>query len=209
MSLDHILLGLLRDPGCGYELKGRFEDTATHFWDARLSQIYPTLRRMEERGWLRSRREPSERGPERKVYELASEGREELERWLRSGPDLSTERHAHVAQLFFMGELGDPRAMLDFLEELRSRFASRLEALEAIEAEWSAGDPRYPDDLPVEDLGLLAALQLGLAKQGARVRACEEMIRRLESRLEAGGGATADESTGRPQSGAPTAGGAG
>ena len=200
MSLDHILLGLLREPACGYELKDRFEDTATHFWDARLSQIYPTLRRMEERGWLESRREPSDRGPERKVYELTPAGREELRGWLREGPDLTTERHAYVAQLFFMGELDDPEAMLDFLRELRIRFRSRLEALEEIEGEWSAGDPRYPDDLPVADLGLLAALKLGLAKQGGRVEVCDEMIRRLEERLEAGTVSTAD---GRPSVGAP------
>lgn len=198
MSLDHILLGLLREPACGYELKGRFEDTATHFWDARLSQIYPTLRRMEDRGWLESRREPSDRGPDRKVYELTPAGREELRRWLREEPDLSTERHAYVAQLFFMGELEDPGAMLHFLRELRTRFRSRLEALEEIEAEWSAADPRYPDDLPAADLGLLAALKLGLAKQGARVGVCEEMIRRLEGRLEAG---TSPAGDGRPSSG--------
>jgi len=80
MSLDHILLGLLREPASGYDLKDAFNETVAHFWSAELSQIYPTLKRLEERGLLRSRREPSPKGPDRRVYRLTGEGREELRR---------------------------------------------------------------------------------------------------------------------------------
>ena len=108
MSLNHILLGLLRDPATGYDLKNAFSQSARHFWSAELSQIYPTLKRLEQRGLLRSRVEPSPKGPNRKVYWLTDEGRAELLRWLHAGPAVGTERFAYLAQLYFMDALGRP-----------------------------------------------------------------------------------------------------
>ncbi len=48
MSLQHILLGLLREPASGYDLKAYFDKSVRYFWAAELSQIYPTLQRMEK-----------------------------------------------------------------------------------------------------------------------------------------------------------------
>ena len=107
MSLDHILLGLLREPGTGYDLGNAFSENVRHFWSAELSQIYPTLKRLERRGMLESRVEPSPKGPNRRVYALTEEGRAELLRWLRGGPAVGTERFAYLAQLYFMDALGD------------------------------------------------------------------------------------------------------
>ena len=52
MSLQHILLGLLREPASGYDLKAYFDSSVRYFWAAELSQIYPTLQRMEKSGRL-------------------------------------------------------------------------------------------------------------------------------------------------------------
>lgn len=75
MSLEHILLGLLREPATGYDIKNAFSASVRHFWSAELSQIYPTLKRLEQRRMLRSRLEPSPKGPNRRVYTLTEEGR--------------------------------------------------------------------------------------------------------------------------------------
>ena len=37
MSLEHILLGLLREPASGYDLKAIFDERIQHFWAAELS----------------------------------------------------------------------------------------------------------------------------------------------------------------------------
>ncbi len=50
MSLQTILLGLLRSPASGYELNARIRSEGQHFWSASLSQIYPLLARMERQG---------------------------------------------------------------------------------------------------------------------------------------------------------------
>ena len=63
MNLDVILLAMLTRPANGYDLKAAFDKSANHFWPAELSQIYRTLKRLEESGFLKSRTELSERGP--------------------------------------------------------------------------------------------------------------------------------------------------
>ena len=68
MSLPQLLLGLLRSPAPGYELKQQLDALYSHAWNADLPQIYRTLIRMERDGWLAATPEPSDRGPERRVY---------------------------------------------------------------------------------------------------------------------------------------------
>ena len=81
--LEFILLGLLRLPQSGYELKRRFLEGAAHFWAADQSQIYRTLQRMQDRGLLASELEASNSGPERRVYRRTAEGERALHSWLR------------------------------------------------------------------------------------------------------------------------------
>lgn len=198
MSLDHILLGLLRTPASGYDLKKEFESSAAHFWSAHLSQIYPTLKRMEEQGWLTSTTVPSDRGPDRRVYELTPEGRKELESWLRQQPRLDDPRLPHIAQLYFLGELDDPDTSLRIARGIRRRYQERLRALEAVEQEWADSDPDYPDELGVEDFHKLLALHAGIRVGRARVAWSDEMLERMEERWGAESGDDSPSSPGRP-----------
>ena len=103
MSLDHVILGLLRDgPSSGYDLRRDFETGARLFWYAELSQIYPTLKRLERRQLVTSAEADSARGPRRRVYRVTNAGLEELKRWVAAGPDIGRERLAHVAQFCFL-----------------------------------------------------------------------------------------------------------
>ena len=200
MSLDHILLGLLRDPATGYDLKSAFSERIRHFWSAELSQIYPTLKRLEERRMLESRVEPSPRGPNRKVYSLTDTGREELERWLRGGPAVGTERFAYLAQLYFMdavGDLGETRA---FMTELRDHLARWLAQLESLEQEVTAvhGDPERFGDAGFHRF---ATLRMGIHSIGSKVAWCDETLAAIDRRLGAGAGeeAAAGEESREPE----------
>src|SRR5437588_510550 len=74
MGLDNILLGLLRQPASGYDLKRVFDEGIGHFWAAELSQIYPALKRLEKRRLLRARKVDSKRGPGKYVYQTTAAG---------------------------------------------------------------------------------------------------------------------------------------
>jgi len=183
MSLEHILLGLLRQPGSGYDLKKVFDERIGYFWAAELSQIYPTLERLEKRRWIRGRSAPSKRGSGRRVYSITPLGRRELREWLRGEPQFGDERFSFLAQVYFMDELGDLGLTLRFFRRMRDHFASRLEALRALERQWAESDPLYPDVLAPEELHLQLALRKGLLSLEAHVAWCDEAIRRLGTRL--------------------------
>jgi DNA-binding PadR family transcriptional regulator len=183
MSLDHILLGLLRKPASGYDLKNVFDDGIHYFWAAELSQIYPTLRRLERKGWLRGRRAPAKRGAGRRVYQLTPAGHRELRDWLQSEVSLGDDRIPYLAKLYLMDELGALRKTLRYLTSLREKFASNLAALEIIERDWARDDPSYPESLTPAMFHVLLTLRNGICMLGARVKWCNESIRRVEARI--------------------------
>ena len=189
MSLDHILLGMLHDPASGYDLKQEFERSVRHFWFAELSQIYPALKKLEERGLLRSERMPSSRGPDRRVFETTDAGRQQLERWLRADPIIANDRIAYLAQLFFLGELEDLASTESFMERLRGMMASRLAVLQAIEAEWMGHIGVVEDGLSeIEDqrvFHMYTTLRMGIHSLRARVEWCDETLDAVRTRRRA------------------------
>ena len=183
MSLEHILLTFLDRPTSGYDLKREFEAGAATFWPAQLSQIYPTLKRLEERGLLRSASEASNKGPDRRTYVRTETGTQELERWLRSDPQVGRERFAYLGQLSAMAQLGDPEATSSFLIRLRQAFAERLDYLEQFESVILGEDtPELVDERSFYDW---AALRMGTTGLQARISCCDELIGIIERRTEA------------------------
>jgi PadR family transcriptional regulator AphA len=183
MSLEHILLGLLREPASGYDLKAVLDHGIGHFWAAELSQIYPSLKRLEKQGLLRSRRAASKRGPGRIVYQVTAEGRRHLAVWLRNGPQFEDMRHAFLAQIYLMDELSDLPYTLEFLKQLRARWAPRLEALRNAEKEWSRRDHGFPDHLSPNAFHQHLTLRMGQHSYRGWLTWCEESIRRVRARM--------------------------
>jgi PadR family transcriptional regulator AphA len=188
VSLEYILLGLLGEPASGYDLKKIFDTEVGYFWAAELSQIYPTLKRLEKQHWLRSRHAAAKRGSRRIVYETTAAGNRALRAWLQAGPEVSDERQAFVAKLYFMPALDDWRATLRLLTALRQRFATRLEMLRSLEKLWDESDPRYPDDLPAAEFHKLLALRKGLFSLQAHLEWADESIRLVRKRAGPAGG---------------------
>ena len=79
MSLRYALLGFLNlGPMTGYDLKKQLDRSTQNFWHAGLNQIYPTLKKMDDEGWITSSLEPQDGRPDRVVYQLSETGRQEL-----------------------------------------------------------------------------------------------------------------------------------
>lgn len=183
MSLPHILLGLLRQPASGYDLKNTVDEYVRHFWPAELSQIYPTLNNLQRKGWLSVRSEPSPRGPARRVYETTELGHDELRRWLRSGPQVGSERFAYLAQLAFMDELASLDEARRFMVTLHAKLLAWRAELVAMDTQWRQQVPGYPDALPDSEFFPHVNLRMGLLSLGAKIQWCEESIARLDRRI--------------------------
>jgi DNA-binding PadR family transcriptional regulator len=86
MPIQHAVLALLMDgPGHGYELKGAFEHAVGPHWGPlNIGHLYQVLDRLSRDGLAVSHRVPQQVKPDRVVYEITSNGRAELRRWLAS-----------------------------------------------------------------------------------------------------------------------------
>lgn len=186
MSLDNILLGILRQPAAGYDIKQQFETVFNHFWSADLAQIYRALNRLEKDGLLESRTEPSERGPDRKVYRRTPRGRRALQDWLQGGPVFGSEKFAWLAQVFFLAE-GDADTRQAFFATLREQLVTQLETLVAIEQGWKAEcGPGFPEALDDEDFHAWLTLDMGLRKTRAMVEWADNAQATIARRGETG-----------------------
>lgn len=184
MSLEHILLGYLRRPSTGYELGREFDDGAAHFWFAERSQIYPTLKKLEARGWLKARDEASPVGPPRRVYQITAAGRKALARWLRSGPHIGRDRLAYIAQAYFLDALDDAEEAETIVRAMRDVWQGKLDGLEATEAHLMAeyGDPA---GWPAETFHPYTALRMGIHQYRAKLSWCDETLERFATRTAA------------------------
>jgi PadR family transcriptional regulator AphA len=166
MSLRYALLGFLNlAPMTGYDLKRNLDRSTQSFWHAGLNQIYPTLKSLEENGWITSRLEPQDGKPDRKIYSLTTDGEAELLDWLeRPERDLSPGKNPALLKLFFSGYLGRDRILL----HLRTQLDLHRAALS-----------RYRDEVRPMVADIVA--RTGRAREGTMW----ELVRRLGERHEA------------------------
>jgi PadR family transcriptional regulator, regulatory protein AphA len=83
MSLKFALLGLLAEsPKYGYEIKRRFDGALGNVWSVSYGQLYPTLRRLSELGWVTKKTEPGKKAAEKNIYSITEKGRKKLDEWL-------------------------------------------------------------------------------------------------------------------------------
>lgn len=185
MSLKHALLGYLtyRDL-TGYELKQYFDTSVQHFWPVNLSQIYPTLGRMEEEGLVTMQLQYQEGRPNRKVYHITEDGRAELRHWLVEPMDLQPVREPFLIKVFFGAGLAK--------EEILAQLRGRLELLRARLADYEGpvreGMERRIGETGLERDGLYWGLTLECGVKGteACIAWLEEAIGKIEGLDETG-----------------------
>ena len=80
--------------------------STTHFWHAKLSQIYTTLKTLEKDGSVTSTLETQQDRPDRRVYTITPHGKQLLQQWLaQPETDLSPKKETLVLKLFFSAQL--------------------------------------------------------------------------------------------------------
>ena len=134
MSLAHAILGLLQqEERTGYDLKTScFDRCVAHLWPADQAQIYRTLEKLVEQGWITCAVEIQHDRPNRKVYSVTEAGKDELIRWLQCSGPLPTLREPLLVQLFFSAQLPN-EAIIQLLEQQLAAHHEKLAEYEMIE----------------------------------------------------------------------------
>ena len=132
MSLEYAILGFLNyRPLSGYDLKKVFDNSVRHFWPADQSQIYRTLAKLAERGYIEQEIVRGRDHPDRKEYHITPSGQEALRSWLLSPIPSQDVRIAALIQVFFAGQLSDEQVLALF-ERLAAEARAVLEAYDRI-----------------------------------------------------------------------------
>lgn len=126
MSLQHILLGLLREqPSSGYDLNKRLEEQGQHFWVTEQSQVYRALYKMLAAGWVVFETVVQETNPNKKIYQLTSTGEVEFLTWLYANLEDGQPAQLWLAQLYLGLDL-DETHILDILHARLERLEKRM-----------------------------------------------------------------------------------
>lgn len=177
MSLKHALLGFLNYKSMtGYQLKQSFDKSIRNFWNASLSQIYPTLSQMKDDGFLTLEVKYQESSPNAKIYHITDTGREELRKWLTEPMEPSQHRNAFLIKIFFGANVDTSL----IISQLRHRLELAENNLEKYRQILSKMPENYSSD---DSLILFEGLTVdfGIKNMEAAIAWYKESIEKIES----------------------------
>jgi DNA-binding PadR family transcriptional regulator len=92
---------LAQKPRHGYDLRAAFEALVggEANWEVKPAQIYSTLDRLRENGFVQEEGVAQEGGPEKKIYALTASGIKELGRWFETGVEGEHQRDEFFVKL--------------------------------------------------------------------------------------------------------------
>jgi DNA-binding PadR family transcriptional regulator len=179
MSLEYAILGFLNHNSySGYDLKRIFDTSVRHFWPADQSQIYRTLSRMSEKGWVEIEVIRQEARPDRKLYHITPGGREELRHWLLTTLPPEEIRSADMIQVFFAAQLSDEE-ILGIFERAAGLMRSGLEQYAQIPRNIEAY--RAYTNSPREFFFWLQTLDIGIDNLQSSLKFIENLIERIRN----------------------------
>ncbi|MGM1063218.1 PadR family transcriptional regulator [Saccharothrix sp. Mg75] len=177
MALEHaILVSLDERSGSGYELARRFDRSIGYFWAATHQQIYRTLKRMVDLGWVAVDEVAQDGRPDKKVYDITDAGHGELRRWVAEPGEPATFRH-DLSVKVRGASLGDVAALADEVARHRHLHAERLDAYRAIEKK----DFPDPAALSGRRLHQYLVLRGGVRAEQGLVEWCDEVLTALHA----------------------------
>ena len=178
MSLKYALLGFLNyGPHTGYELKKVFDVSVAHFWNAELSQIYPTLKNLESEGLVEMKVDVQADRPNRKVYTITEDGRRELLEWLAAPAEAEQFREPLLIKVFFASALSKQ----ELIAVLRHRAEELQRSVAAFERGCSIIE-NFAEAIGLQREALFWGLTVdsGIKHSQASIEWIEDAIRRIE-----------------------------
>ncbi|MGR3741192.1 PadR family transcriptional regulator [Companilactobacillus sp. DQM5] len=108
--LQYIILGLLKQhPKTGYELKQSFENDIGEFWQAKHSQIYPELKKLEQKKLIHHEIEIVGTKMETKKYYITTAGKDYFLKWqFLESTDINPHKDEFTLKLYFIEDKSDP-----------------------------------------------------------------------------------------------------
>jgi PadR family transcriptional regulator AphA len=138
MSLKFALLGLISiKPASGYDLKRTIERSIHYIWNATSPQIYNTLRKLRDDGWITTAQLAQKGKPDKQIHTITDRGRDALTAFLGEPIRASVTRDEVLLRIF-LGNFAEPETMRSELVSYLDRIRQERSYLESVEARISA-----------------------------------------------------------------------
>ncbi|MEQ3635961.1 PadR family transcriptional regulator [Alcanivorax sp.] len=177
MSLRHAILVLLQDQeASGYDLAREFANSIGLVWNATHQQIYLELGKLNDQSMVKYRHIPQDGKPDKKLYRITDEGRDDLVRWLRKPAAPPRIRDAFMVKIAG-GSMSDSASIIQELDDQADLRRERLNTFEALAAKL---DDTHQD----RDLFTYLTLRRGILDQQAWLHWADEVRSALKKREE-------------------------
>ena len=137
MDLEYVLLGLIRlhQGVTGYELNRIIKVSTGYLMSASLSHIYPTLKKLYDRGLVSYRDVPLNNRPDKKVYKITPAGDETLNAWLEQSVESDLDIKPFCLKMSFSPLMPKETILRHIDQEIAKREKQRQERERGIRVE--------------------------------------------------------------------------
>ncbi|GAA4719898.1 PadR family transcriptional regulator [Brevibacillus fulvus] len=175
-SLAYALLSMLvRKPCSGYELKQLLEV----FWQAKHSQIYPLLQKLEQDGLLTYELVGQSGKPDKKIYTLTDKGLSILKEWIAQSPAVPVIRDEFLVKVYaiWLTDIATAKKLFDErMRAINEKIAYREEELRKMRDTF--GDSI--EDIACTHFGRYILYQRRLRQEREEIEWCKWVMNLLE-----------------------------
>ncbi|RED66212.1 PadR family transcriptional regulator [Cohnella lupini] len=170
MNSQDVILGMLmRRSMTGYEIKQLLENLFSYFYSSSYGTIYPMLNKMEKDGLLTKENVVQDGKPNKNVYTLTDQGKEQFNSYMYSPLELDSVKSDLLVRLFFGKYVGTDR-VIAWLKQVQTEGLKQLQAL----------NERYSMHKHEMHPTQVICIQLGIKSYEAKLEAIAEGLERME-----------------------------
>ena len=129
----YAILGMLNSKGplSGYDINKIFEKTSNWYWTESNAQLYPMLKKLEEKRLVTSSLCQSGQARQRRCYKITPTGIKNLKDWLKEPVEERPKREELLLKLRF-SSLSDTPTVLKHLKQFKHNVIGKLLKLDTI-----------------------------------------------------------------------------
>ncbi|NDI35693.1 PadR family transcriptional regulator [Chengkuizengella sediminis] len=137
MQAKDVILGLLKTKDMsGYDIKKKFEEEFSFFFDSSYGSVYPTLKKLEENEYIFKKTLIQEGKPNKHLFSITTKGEELFENYLQSEVKRDNIRSDICMRLYF-GEFMDKNQLFNTIDNAISQNKNTIEQLEQMHTKYS------------------------------------------------------------------------
>lgn len=161
-------------PMSAYDVKTFMTRSTNYFWMEYEAQLYPTLKKLYQAGYVECQKIDAQKGGTRGLYSITEKGLQFLQQWIVKKTEQSQYRNEFILKLFF-GNQVDKKISIKHIEHYREEAAEQLTYFQKIENEINANKKikRKPF--------ILATIRYGIYITQAEIAWCNETIHSLKN----------------------------